>query len=60
MTTINGFEIWDAEFDKKHFTPEEIAESNFRVSAITKFVRAQNNKNKKSVNKIKLEELSAV
>ncbi len=31
MTTIKGFEIWDNEFDKKHFTPEEIAESDMRA-----------------------------
>ena len=39
--TKGGFPIWDDEFDKEHFTPEEIAESNLRVSVITALVQAR-------------------
>ena len=41
MTTIKGFEIWDDEFDREHFTPEEIAESDIRVSLITELIQAR-------------------
>lgn len=39
--TDGGFPIWDDEFDKEHFTPEEIAESNLRVALITSLVQAR-------------------
>ena len=29
--TKGGFPVWDEEFDKEHFTPEEIAESNIWI-----------------------------
>ena len=25
MAKVNGFTVWDEEFDSRHFTPEEIA-----------------------------------
>ena len=31
--------MWDDEFDREHFTPEEIAESNMRVELITALVQ---------------------
>ena len=37
--TKNGFPIWDEEFDREHFTPEEIAESDLRVTQMTGFAQ---------------------
>lgn len=39
--TKNGFPIWDEEFDREHFTPEEIAESDLRAAIITALVHAR-------------------
>ncbi len=39
--TKGGFPVWDEEFDKEHFTPEEIAESDLRVALITSLVQAR-------------------
>ena len=39
--TKGGFPIWDDEFDREHFTPEEIAESDLRVALITSLVQAR-------------------
>lgn len=33
--TEGGFPVWNEEFDKAHFTPEEIAESDMRAAFIT-------------------------
>ncbi len=32
--TKGGFPIWDKEFEKEYFTPEEIAETDSRVARI--------------------------
>lgn len=42
--TKGGFLIWDDEFDKEHFTPEEIAESDLRVELITALIQAREEK----------------
>lgn len=39
--TKGGFPIWDDEFDKEHFTLEEIAESDLRVALITSIIQAR-------------------
>lgn len=39
--TKGGFPVWDDEFDKEHFTPEEIAESDLRVALITSLIQAR-------------------
>lgn len=39
--TRGGFPIWDEEFDREHFTPEEIAESNLHVAFLTALVQAR-------------------
>lgn len=39
--TQGGFPVWDDDFDKEHFTAEEIAESNIRVALITELVKAR-------------------
>lgn len=42
--TQGGFPIWDEEFDKEHFTPEEIAESDLRAALITALIQARREK----------------
>lgn len=39
--TKGGFPVWDEEFDREHFTPEEIAESDLRAAFITTLVNAR-------------------
>ena len=39
--TKGGFPVWDEEFDREHFSPEEIAESDRRVALITALVEAR-------------------
>lgn len=39
--TKAGFPIWDEEFDREHFTPEEIAASDERVARMIKDIDAQ-------------------
>lgn len=39
--TKGGFPVWDDDFDKEHFTAEEIAESDIRVALITELVKAR-------------------
>ena len=39
--TKGGFPIWDDDFDKEFYTPEEIAESNCRVALIKGEVHAR-------------------
>lgn len=37
----SGFPIWDEQFDKEHFTPQEIAESDIKVALITALIKAR-------------------
>lgn len=39
--TKGGFPIWDEAFDREHFTPEEIAESDLRAALITALVQVR-------------------
>ena len=57
MARINGFEIWDDEFDREHFTPEEIAESDLGAALITALVRARK---EQGISQRRLEELSGI
>ena len=41
MTFKNGFRLWDDEFEREHFTPEEIAESNKWVEITSKIIDAK-------------------
>ena len=52
-----GFPVWDEEFDKEHFTPEEIAESNMRVALITELIKARQ---EQGISQRQLEALSGV
>lgn len=55
--TKGGFPIWDDEFDREHFTPEEIAESDLRVALITAMIQARK---EKGLSQRDLEEISGV
>ena len=55
--TKGGFPVWDDEFDREHFTPEEIAESDLRANLITAMVQARQ---EKGLSQRALEELSGV
>ena len=55
--TKGGFPVWDDEFDKDHFTPEEIAESNMRVELITALIQARQ---EQGISQRQLEEMSGV
>ena len=55
--TKGGFSVWDEEFDKEHFTPEEIAESNMRVVLITELIKARQ---EQGISQRQLEALSGV
>ena len=55
--TKGGFPIWDEEFDKEHFTPEEIAESDLRAELITALVKARQ---EQGISQRQLEELSGI
>lgn len=55
--TKGGFPIWDDDFDREHFTPEEIAESDMRVALITALVKARQ---EQGISQRQLEEMSGV
>lgn len=55
--TKSGCPIWDDEFDREHFTPEEIAASNLRVEIITAMIQARR---EKGLSQRDLEELSGI
>lgn len=55
--TKGGFPIWDEEFDKEHFTPEEIAESDLHAALITALVQARQ---EQGLSQRELESLSGV
>ena len=55
--TKGGFPVWDDEFDKEHFTPEEIAETDMRVALITALVEARQ---EKGISQRQLEQMSGI
>ena len=57
MTTINGFRVWDEEYDKKHFTTEEIAQSDLQAALIAAMIETRKEKN---ISQRDLERLSGV
>ena len=56
MKTADKLTTWD-EFEKRIFTPEEIAESNLRVALIGELIKARNEQN---ISQRELEDLSGV
>ena len=57
MAKINGFRVWDEEFDREHFTPEEIAESDLQAALITAMIKARQ---EQGISQRRLGELSGV
>lgn len=57
MATEKGFRVWDEEFDREHFTPEEIAESDLHAALIAAIVEARQ---EQGLSQRQLEELSGV
>lgn len=57
MGTKKGFRVWDDEFDREFFTPEEIAESDLRASLVAEIVRARR---ERGLSQKGLEEMSGV
>ena len=41
MAKVNGFTVWDEEYDARHFTPEEIAESDLEAELIMALIDAR-------------------
>ncbi len=57
MNYKNGFPVWDDDFDREHFTPEEIAESDMRVALITAIVQARQ---EQGISQRQLEDMSGI
>ncbi|MBQ6745378.1 MAG: helix-turn-helix transcriptional regulator [Acidaminococcaceae bacterium] len=57
MTTINGFRVWDDEYDREHFTQEEIAQSDLQAALIAAMIETRKEKN---ISQRDLEKLSGV
>ncbi len=57
MAKINGFRVWDEEFDRGNFTPEEIAESDLQAAIISAMIDARK---EQGISQRRLEELSGV
>lgn len=57
MAKINGFRVWDEEFDRENFTPEEIAESDLQAAIISAMIDARK---EQGISQRRLEELSGV
>ena len=43
MGFLNGYRLWDEEFEQAHWTPKEIAESKKRVAKICDIINAEHN-----------------
>ena len=55
--TKGGFPIWDEDFDRAHYTAEEIAESDMQAALITALVNARE---EKGISQRQLEELTVI
>ena len=55
--TKGGFPIWGSDFDRAHFTAEEIVESDMQAALITALVKARE---EKGISQRRLEELSGI
>ena len=56
MSKAKGFRVWE-EYDKAHFSPEEIAESDLQAALITAVIQARN---EQGISQRELERLSGV
>ena len=43
MAFKNGYRLWDDEYKREHWTPQEIAESEARVARISEIIDAEHN-----------------
>ena len=57
MTKLNGFTVWDEEYDAKNFSAEEIAESDLEAELIMALIDARESK---GISQRSLEELSGI
>ena len=57
MAKINGFTVWDDDFDREHFTAAEIADSDLQAALITAMVQARQ---EQGISQRDLETLSGV
>ena len=57
MAKMNGFTVWDEEYDSKHFSPEEIAESDLEAELIAALIDARE---EQEISQRALEEMSGV
>ena len=57
MAKINGFTVWDEEFDKEHFTPEEIVESDLEAEIIMALIDARESQ---GISQRSLEQMSGI
>lgn len=57
MAKVNGFTVWDEEYDSTHFSPEEIAESDLEAELIAALIDARD---EQGVSQRALEEMSGV
>lgn len=55
--TKGGFPVWDEDFDREHFSAEEIAESDMRAAIIAELVKARQ---EQGISQRRLEEMSGV
>ena len=57
MAKLNGFTVWDEDFDRKHFSEEEIAESDLEAELIMALIDARESQ---GLSQRSLEEMSGV
>ncbi len=55
--TKGGFPVWDEAFDKEHFTPAEIAESDMRAALISALVEARQ---ERGISQRQLEQMTGI
>ena len=57
MAEMNGFRVWDEAFDREHFTPEEMTESDLHAALIAALIQARQ---EQGLSQRQLEEISGV
>ena len=57
MAKLNGLTVWDEDFDRKHFSEEEIAESDLEAELIMALIDARESQ---GLSQRSLEEMSGV
>lgn len=57
MAYKNGFLVWDDEFEREHFTPEEIADTKLHAAIVTELINARH---EKGISQRQLEEMTGI